>query len=100
MAHSNNNNLPQFLGKMQPLEIKVAQELEQLNEIYAPFKLSDEDLARWAVRITTVKPDVTPEQVGAVVLNFIIGKYQWNKNFGVANMFHGLIKLANRGMVY
>lgn len=98
-------NLPtkqqnQFLENLSQPQIKVAQELEQLNEIYAPFKLSDDDLARWAKRILDIEPLITPEIAGQIVLKFIKGKYRWDKNLGVTNIFIGYNKHRTNDMVY
>ena len=69
-------------------QLNLAFELEQLNEVFAPFKLSDVDIARWVKRISEVKPDMTPEKLNVIVLNFITGKFIYNKNLGIANIFN------------
>lgn len=81
-------------------QMKLAYELEQLNEIYAPFKLSDDDILRWVKRISELKPDLTPEILNEIVLNFITGKFKFNKNHGIANIFNGYALYKANGMVY
>lgn len=73
-------------------QIELAFELEQLNEIYAPFKLSDDDIIRWVKRINDVKPELTPIELNEIVLNFITGKFVFNKNLGIANIFKPKIR--------
>jgi hypothetical protein len=81
-------------------QIDLALELEQLNEIYAPFKLSDSDIARWVKRINEVKPEMKPNELNEIVLNFITGKFKFNKNLGITNIFNGYSLYKQNGMVY
>lgn len=91
---------PQSLENLSEPQIKLAQELEQLNEIYAPFKLSDDDLARWAKRISEIEPTITAKIAGEIVLKFIKGKYRWDKNLGVTNIFLAYIRHRTNDQVY
>jgi len=90
----------QSIKKLTDSQIELAFELEQLNEIYAPFKLSDSDIERWVKRISEVSPELTPKDLAAIVYGFITGKYIFNKNIGIANIFIGYAKHKLKGMVY
>ena len=90
----------QSLENLNNNHIQLAYELEQLNEIYAPFRLSDEDIARWVIRINNLKPEITPEIMNEIVLNFISGKFKYDKNIGIANIFNAYSKIKTNGMVW
>lgn len=92
--------ITQSLERLTETQVLIAQELEQVNEIYAPFNLSDDDLTRWTKRISQIEPDITPEIMGAIVLKFISGKYRWDKNLGVTNIFFAYSKHKNGDQVY
>ena len=74
-------------------ELKIAQELEQLNLIYAPFQLSDDDLLRWSKHIVKNMKKEEIEKIEQVVSKFTTGKFLYDKNLGVANIFLGVKKL-------
>ena len=78
----------------------LAQELEQLNEIYAPWKLTDNDLERWSIRLDAENAAITPEIVNAIVKKFILAELKYDKNLGIANIFVAYKKLYTRQMVY
>jgi hypothetical protein len=85
--------------KLTKEQIGLAFELEQLNELYAPFKLLDADIARWAKRINEMQPSITPEILNEIVLNFITGKYTFSKHIGIANIFRGYSLYKQKGFV-
>jgi len=91
---SSGNNI-----KLTENQINLAYEIEQLNEIYAPFKLSDDDITRWVKRISELKPEITPEILNNIVINFITGNYKFNKNYGIANIFNGYSLYKSNGLV-
>lgn len=95
-----NNQLSENKIELTAKQIQLACEIEQLNEIYAPFNLSDDDIVRWVKRISELEPEISLEDLNKVIINFISGNYLFNKNLGIANIFLGYKKLKQQGMVY